>query len=173
MLSDGTCFICNDCDDNEDSGDEKCSGPSQSTGASSTCIETTAYTLQALIENNDHDYIVCLSSWLAKQKNNQSVFRSSQVRVVHYTAICVHITSLCMLCICEQDSVVAINALTRMASLTFNQTLSMNITVNLPTSGISHQHHITSENRILKHTYEVCSIPAKLILFISFSCTSR
>ena len=51
---------------------------------------------------------------------------------------------------------VAINALARMASLTFDQTLSLNITVNLPTSGISDQHHITGENRILKHTYEVC-----------------
>ena len=78
-----------------------------------------------------------------------------------------------MLCTCEQDSVVVINALTRMANLTFNQTLSMNITVNLPTSGISHQHHITSENRILKHTYEVCSKLAKLILFISVSYITR
>ena len=50
------------CDYTEDSGDEKCSDPSQSTGASLTWIKTTAYTLQALIENNDHDYTVCLSS---------------------------------------------------------------------------------------------------------------
>ena len=68
MLSDGVCFICNDCDDTEDSSDEKCSGPSQSTGASSTFIETTAYTLEALIKNDDHGCTVYLSSWPAKQK---------------------------------------------------------------------------------------------------------
>ena len=78
---DGTCFICNDCGDTrEDNDNEKCSGPSQSTAASSTCIETTAYTLQALIENEDTDNIVCLSSWLAKQKNRFGVFSSSQVK---------------------------------------------------------------------------------------------
>ena len=68
MLSDGVCFICNDCDDNEDSGDEKCSSPLQSTGASLTWIETTAYILEALIKNDDHGYTVYLSSWPAKQK---------------------------------------------------------------------------------------------------------
>ena len=79
---DGTCFICNDCgdDENSDSENGKCSGPSQSTGASSTCVETTAYTLLALMENEDTDNTVCLSSWLAKQKNRFGVFSSSQVR---------------------------------------------------------------------------------------------
>jgi len=82
MLLDGTCFICNDCGDNKNNDNEKCSGPSQSTTTSSTCIETTAYTLQALIENQDTDFIVCLASWLAKQKNKYGVFSSSQVRAL-------------------------------------------------------------------------------------------
>ena len=82
LLSDGTCFICNDCGNSERDNNEngQCSGPSQSTAASSTCVETTAYTLQALIDNEDTDNIVCLSSWLTKQKNRFGVFGSSQVR---------------------------------------------------------------------------------------------
>ena len=79
MCIDGTCFICNDCGD-DNTENEQCSGPSQSNGASSTCIETTAYTLLALIDNEDTDNIICLSSWLAKQKNKFSVFSSSQVK---------------------------------------------------------------------------------------------
>ena len=79
---DGTCFVCNDCGSTrEDDGNEECSGPSQSTSASSTCIETTAYTLLALIENEDTDNVVCLSTWLAKQKNRFGIFSSSQVNM--------------------------------------------------------------------------------------------
>ena len=82
LLLDGTCFICNDCGDikNDNNDNEKCSGPSQSTATSSTCIETTAYTLQALIENKDTDFIVCLTLWLVRQKNRYGTFSSSQVR---------------------------------------------------------------------------------------------
>jgi len=89
LLLDGTCFICNDCGDDENNdSNEKCSGPSQSTTASSTCIETTAYTLQALIENEDNDNIVCLASWLANQKNRFGIFSSSQVRTCNiYTYV--------------------------------------------------------------------------------------
>ena len=88
-LIDGTCFICNDCGDKENDNNEKCSGPSQSNAAPSTCIETTAYTLQALIDNEDTDNVVCLSSWLANQKNIFGVFSSSQVMMI-----------LCILCSC-------------------------------------------------------------------------
>ena len=48
---------------------EQCLGPSQSTGASSTCIETIAYTLQALTDNADIEY--CLLVFMAaKQKTS-------------------------------------------------------------------------------------------------------
>jgi len=78
---DGTCYICNECGDNEDDSDE-CSGPSQST-ASSTCTEITAYTLLGLLDNEDSEYVFCLASWLAKQKNRFGIFSSSQV--IHFT----------------------------------------------------------------------------------------
>ena len=52
---------------------------------------------------------------------------------------------------------VAIKALTRVASLSFSQNLSMNVTVDLPSDGVNHQHHITHKNRYMKQTYEVAS----------------
>ena len=54
-----------------------------------------------------------------------------------------------------QDSVVAIKALTRVAGLSFSKNLSMNVTVDLPSDGLSHHHQITHENRHMKQTYEV------------------
>ena len=82
---DGTCYICNECGDNEDDSDDECSGPSQST-ASSTCTEITAYTLLALLNNEDDEYVFCLASWLAKQKNRFGIFGSSQV-IIHTAAL--------------------------------------------------------------------------------------
>ena len=83
---DGTCYICNECGDNsEDDSDDECSGPSQST-ASSTCTEITAYTLLALLNSENDEYVFCLASWLAKQKNRFGIFSSSQV-IPHNGAI--------------------------------------------------------------------------------------
>ena len=49
---------------------------------------------------------------------------------------------------------VAIRALTRVASLSFSQDLSLNVTVDLPSDGVSH-HQIIHKNRHMKQTYEV------------------
>jgi len=58
--------------------------------------------------------------------------------------------------------VVAIKALTRVADLSFSQNLSLNVTVDLPSDGVNHQHRITDENRYLKQTYEVCRVANEL-----------
>ena len=52
---------------------------------------------------------------------------------------------------------VAIRALTRVASLSFSQNLSLNVTVDLPSDGVTHQHQLIHENRYMKQTYEVCA----------------
>ena len=50
---------------------------------------------------------------------------------------------------------VAIRALTRVASLSFSQNLSLNVTVDLPSDGVTHQHQIVHKSRYMKQTYEV------------------
>ena len=50
---------------------------------------------------------------------------------------------------------VAIRALTRVASLSFSRDLSLNVTVDLPSDGVSHYHQIIHKNRYMKQTYEV------------------
>ena len=50
---------------------------------------------------------------------------------------------------------VAIRALTRVASLSFSRDLSLNVTVDLPSDEVSHHHQIIHKNRYMKQTYEV------------------
>lgn len=45
----------------------------------SDCVETTAYTLLALLEAGDMDRTGCLAQWLIKQQNSFGSFGSSQV----------------------------------------------------------------------------------------------
>jgi len=60
---------------------------------------------------------------------------------------------------------VAITALTRAASLSFTQNLSLNITVDLSSDGTNYQYHINYKNRHLKQTYEVGSIVKILLIY--------
>ena len=50
---------------------------------------------------------------------------------------------------------VAIRALTSVASLSFSQKLSLNVVVDIPSDAANHQHQITGDNRYMKQTYEV------------------
>ena len=52
---------------------------------------------------------------------------------------------------------VAIRALTRVASLSFSKNLSLSVAVDLPSDPVTHQHQLTHENRYMKQTYEVCA----------------
>ena len=45
----------------------------------SDCVETTAYTLLALLEAGETDRTACLAQWLIKQQNSFGSFGSSQV----------------------------------------------------------------------------------------------
>ena len=57
---------------------------------------------------------------------------------------------------------VAIKALTRVASLSFSQNLSLSVTVDLPSDGVNHQHQVVDKNRYMKQTYEVHYFPDDL-----------
>lgn len=65
---------------------------------------------------------------------------------------------------------VAIKALTRVASLSFSQNLSLNVTVDLPSDGVNHQHQIMQKNRYMKQTYEVDHVADGHANFINTLC---
>ena len=60
--------------------EQMCEGESpRSDPISSDCVETTAYTLLALLEAGETDRTGCLAQWLIKQQNSFGSFGSSQV----------------------------------------------------------------------------------------------
>ena len=89
----GTCYVCNSCTARSDAEmEQKCEGESpRSDPITSDCVETTAYTLLALLELGDTDRTGCLAQWLIKQQNSFGSFGSSQVK--SYTlGACVYIS---------------------------------------------------------------------------------
>ena len=77
----GTCYVCNSCTfrDNGQSS-QMCEGETpHSDRITSDCVETTAYTLLALLEAGETDRTACLAQWLIKQQNSFGTFGSSQV----------------------------------------------------------------------------------------------
>ena len=72
--------------------EQRCEGESpQRDQITSDCVETTAYTLLALLEVGDTDRTGCLAQWLIKQQNSFGSFGSSQVK--SYTlGACVYIS---------------------------------------------------------------------------------
>ena len=77
----GACFLCNDCPSDEDSDSaDPASCPSRPRGeGSSSCVETTAYALRALLAVGDREKTVCLAQWLVQIKSGSGGFYSSQV----------------------------------------------------------------------------------------------
>ena len=77
----GACFLCNDCPSDEDSDSaDPASCPSRPRGeGSSSCVETTAYALRALLAVGDREKTVCLAQWLIQIKSGSGGFYSSQV----------------------------------------------------------------------------------------------
>ena len=61
---------------------------------------------------------------------------------------------------------VAIRALTRVASLSFSRDLSLNVTVDLPSDGVSRHHQIIQKNRYTKQTYEVHYTTDNIMLYL-------
>jgi alpha-2-macroglobulin len=132
----GACFLCNDCpsDDDTDSADPA-SCPSRPRGeGSSSCVETTAYALRALLAVGDSEKTVCLARWLVQVKSASGGFYSSQ------------------------DTLVALDALRRFAEETFTTNLRKIISVT--TNGVSSSHIIHSGNRYQRRDFEVPSVPS-------------
>ena len=78
----GACFLCNDCPSDEEDSDtpDPASCPSRPRGeGSSSCVETTAYALRALLAVGDREKTVCLAQWLIQIKSGSGGFYSSQV----------------------------------------------------------------------------------------------
>ena len=77
----GTCYVCNSCTARSDGEmEQRCEGESpRSDPITSDCVETTAYTLLALMEVGYTDRTGCLAQWLIKQQNSFGSFGSSQV----------------------------------------------------------------------------------------------
>ena len=77
----GACFLYNDCPSDEDSDSaDPASCPSRPCGeGSSSCVETTAYALRALLAVGDRGKTVCLAQWLVQIKSGSGGFYSSQV----------------------------------------------------------------------------------------------
>ena len=89
----GACFVCNTCPSDRDGrsdniGGADCAGRPTGEG-SAACVETTAYTLLALLEAEDTESTVCLSQWLVRIRSGNGGFYSSQVRV--HDTVCVHV----------------------------------------------------------------------------------
>ena len=68
----GACFAC-------DLSRQSCGSYYASSERSSVCVESTAYTLLALLTSGDIDNTVCLSNWLVKIRNGAGGYYSSQV----------------------------------------------------------------------------------------------
>ena len=77
----GTCYVCNSCTARSNGEmEQRCEGESpRRDQITSDCVETTAYTLLALLEVGDTDRTGCLAQWLIKQQNSFGSFGSSQV----------------------------------------------------------------------------------------------
>ena len=76
----GTCFVCDQCPGDERTRDDgmDCQGRPNNEG-SAACVETTAYTLLALLEAEDEEDTVCLAQWLVRIRSGHGGFWSSQV----------------------------------------------------------------------------------------------
>lgn len=76
------CFVCNRCPTNGNSSDASggvdCVGLPKGEG-SAACVETTAYTLLALLEAGDTESTVCLTQWLVMIRRRSGGFYTSQV----------------------------------------------------------------------------------------------
>ena len=89
----GACFICNDCPDDDEEEDSTannstCSSRPRGEGSSS-CVETTAYALKALLAVEDTQTAVCLAQWLIQIKSGSGGFYSSQVCIMYlYNVTC-------------------------------------------------------------------------------------
>ena len=87
----GACFLCNSCPDDEeeeDQGSSTADCPSRPRGeGSASCVETTAYALEALLHVRDTEKTVCLARWLVQIKSASGGFYSSQVKQ-HSSLMC-------------------------------------------------------------------------------------
>ena len=94
----GACFVCNTCPSDTDSDSDSCEGyecSGRPTGeGSAACVETTAYTLLALMEAEETDSTVCLAQWLVRIRSGNGGFYSSQVYIYVYSW---PVTILCLL----------------------------------------------------------------------------
>ena len=97
----GACFVCDGCPNVEEErrseeGPECASRP-RSEG-SAACVETTAYTLLALLEAEDTQFTVCLAQWLVRIRSGSGGFYSSQVEI--YSCLCVIKPATLLQCSC-------------------------------------------------------------------------
>ena len=69
----GTCFAC------DTSANGRCGSYRE---RSSVCVETTAYTLLAMLHSGDTDKTLCLARWLVMIRNGAGGYYSSQVRLL-------------------------------------------------------------------------------------------
>ncbi len=88
IIDPGTCFAC-------DMSRTECSLYFVNSERSSVCVETTAYTLLALLSTGDTESTVCLSQWLVRIRNGAGGYYSSQVHSLHWCNICLPLVSAC------------------------------------------------------------------------------
>ena len=153
LLVPGGCFLCNTCPgDSPKPKGVDCFGNSNSE-SSAACVETTAYTLLALLAAKDSSYTVCLAQWLVTVRNRDGGYWSSQVHVhmVLLIVMAVNDWSLCY----SKDTVIALQALAQFNDITFTPDIRKTLRFYVPGLAQPITRMITKSNRFDHFEIEV------------------